>query len=79
MLPTRQLSLQVFQTFKEILAAIPTIKPQNEKQKQNKVKLKEVKLQMCIGGIPFEDDKRNYNVNGGTVIVGTMGRVMEFI
>ena len=43
------------------------------------MKLKEVKLQMCIGGIPFEDDKRNYNVNGGTVIVGTMGRVMEFI
>lgn len=31
---------------------------------------------MCIGGIPFEDDKRNYFSNGGTVIVGTVGRIL---
>ncbi len=31
---------------------------------------------ICIGGIPFEDDKRNYLMNGGTVIIGTIGRVL---
>ena len=34
---------------------------------------------MCIGGIPFEDDKRNYLKNGGTVIIGTMGRILQFL
>lgn len=34
---------------------------------------------MCIGGIPFEDDKKNYNNNGGTVLVGTIGRLLEFV
>lgn len=34
---------------------------------------------MCIGGIPFEDDKKNYNLNGGNIIVGTIGRVLELI
>jgi superfamily II DNA/RNA helicase len=38
-----------------------------------------IKLMMCIGGIPFEDDKKNYNLNGGNVIVGTIGRVLELI
>ena len=33
---------------------------------------------MCIGGIPFEDDRRNYNMNGGTVVVGTIGRIIQF-
>ena len=34
---------------------------------------------MSIGGIPFEDDQRNYQVNGGNVIIGTIGRVMQLI
>ena len=34
---------------------------------------------MCIGGIPFEDDRRNYQVNGGNVIIGTIGRVVQLI
>lgn len=34
---------------------------------------------MCIGGIPFEDDRRSYLSNGGNVLVGTMGRMLEFI
>jgi superfamily II DNA/RNA helicase len=31
---------------------------------------------MCIGGIPFEDDRRNYANNGGTVLIGTVGRIL---
>ena len=34
---------------------------------------------MSIGGIPFEDDRRNYQLNGGNVIIGTIGRVMQLI
>ena len=35
-----------------------------------------MRIMMCIGGIPFEDDRRNYNTNGGTVLVGTIGRII---
>jgi len=34
---------------------------------------------MCIGGIPFEDDRKNYQLNGGNIIVGTIGRVTEMV
>jgi len=34
---------------------------------------------LCIGGIPFEDDRRSYLNNGGNILVGTMGRLLEFI
>lgn len=39
----------------------------------------EMRTMMCIGGIPFEDDKRNYCTNGGTVLIGTVGRLLEFV
>jgi hypothetical protein len=35
-----------------------------------------MRIMMCIGGIPFEDDRRSYNTNGGTVLVGTIGRII---
>jgi superfamily II DNA/RNA helicase len=39
----------------------------------------QIRTLMCIGGIPFEDDKRNYCTNGGTVLIGTIGRLLEFV
>jgi hypothetical protein len=34
---------------------------------------------LAIGGIPFEDDKRNFLQYGGNLIIGTIGRVMELM
>jgi ATP-dependent RNA helicase DeaD len=33
---------------------------------------------MSIGGIPFEDDRKKYLQSGGNVVVGTIGRILEF-
>lgn len=34
---------------------------------------------LSIGGIPFEDDKKNFIVNGGHIVVGTIGRIIEIV
>jgi superfamily II DNA/RNA helicase len=43
------------------------------------MKLKQMRVLMTIGGLPFEDDKKSYLTNGGTVVIGTIGRVLEFV
>lgn len=42
-------------------------------------KVKQVRLLMSIGGIPFEDDRKKYVQAGGNVVIGTIGRVLEFL
>lgn len=34
---------------------------------------------LAIGGIPFEDDKKNFLFNGGHVVIGTVGRISELV
>ena len=55
------------------------VKASNEIDIQVRNHLRKMKATICMGGIPFEDDRKNFTMNGGTVVVGTIGRVLEFI
>ena len=77
--PTRELAIQVYQNLRQILEAREGIKVEDDKEKTTKMRLKETKVMMCIGGIPFEDDKKKYIEHGAHIIVGTVGRVYEML
>jgi superfamily II DNA/RNA helicase len=78
-LPTRELSLQVYQNFKEIMSSFTHVKAENEQERGVRHRLKQIRLLMSIGGIPFEDDRKKYLQEGGNVVVGTIGRVLEML
>ncbi|KRX02173.1 P-loop containing nucleoside triphosphate hydrolase [Pseudocohnilembus persalinus] len=69
-LPTRELSLQIFEVLNKILV---------ELQKQ-KIKLN-IKLRagVFIGGLPIEDDRKNLKANTFTIAIGTLGRIQALI
>jgi superfamily II DNA/RNA helicase len=77
-LPTRELALQVYQNFKEIVGTFTHVKPEEEEGTVRQ-RLKQIRLLMSIGGIPFEDDRKKYLTEGGNVVVGTIGRVLEMV
>ena len=52
-LPTRELALQVYQNFKEIVSSFALVKPEDEAERVTRQRLKQVRLLMSIGGIPF--------------------------
>jgi superfamily II DNA/RNA helicase len=79
LLPTRELTLQVYQNFKEIFNAFSSVKALSEEEVAVRQKIKKIRLLMTIGGIPFEDDRKKYLQEGGNIIIGTIGRVLEFI
>lgn len=54
------------------------IKAEDEEERGVRQRLKQVKLLMSIGGIPFEDDRKKYLQEGANVLIGTIGRVLEF-
>lgn len=78
-LPTRELALQVYQNFREIAASFALVKHEDEAERASRQRLRQVRLLMTIGGIPFEDDRKKYQQSGGNVVVGTIGRVLEFV
>lgn len=79
LLPTRELTLQVYQNFKEIFNAFSSVKALSEEEVAVRQKIKKIRLLMTIGGIPFEDDRKKYLQEGGNIIIGTIGRVLEFV
>lgn len=78
-LPTRELALQVYQNFKEIVGSFGRVKGENEEERVVRQRLRDVRVLMSIGGIPFEDDRKKYLQEGGNVVVGTIGRVLELV
>ena len=79
LLPTRELTLQVYQNFKEIFNVFSSVKALSEEEGAVRQRIKRIRLLMTIGGIPFEDDRKKYLQEGGNIIVGTIGRVLEFV
>lgn len=79
LLPTRELTLQVYQNFKEIFNAFSSVKALSEEEVAVRQRIKRIRLLMTIGGIPFEDDRKKYLQEGGNIIIGTIGRVLEFV
>jgi superfamily II DNA/RNA helicase len=76
LLPTRELTLQVYQNFKEIFNSFSNVKALSEEELVVRQKIKKIRLLMTIGGIPFEDDRKKYLQEGGNIIIGTIGRVL---
>lgn len=61
------------------MASFTHVKPEDENERIVRQKLKQIRLLMSIGGIPFEDDRKKYLQEGGNVVVGTIGRVLEML
>lgn len=55
------------------------MKALSEEEVAVRQKIKKIRLLMTIGGIPFEDDRKKYLQEGGNIIIGTIGRVLEFV
>ena len=55
------------------------MKALSEEEVAVRQRIKRIRLLMTIGGIPFEDDRKKYLQEGGNIIVGTIGRVLEFV
>ena len=55
------------------------MKALSEEEVAVRQRIKRIRLLMTIGGIPFEDDRKKYLQEGGNIIIGTIGRVLEFV
>jgi superfamily II DNA/RNA helicase len=65
-LPTREIAIQVFDVIFQVTEKI---------LKKHK---KEIKVGLCIGGLPIEDD-RNFLRQKGHIVVGTLGRLQALL
>lgn len=73
------MAVQVYQFIRKVLAAFKNVKPHNEETKIIKQIVNGVTVGLNIGGLPIDDDKKNYHESGFTIAVGTVGRIYELV
>jgi superfamily II DNA/RNA helicase len=59
--PTRELAVQVYQFVRKVMAAFKNIKPVDDLHKQIKSIINNLTAGLNIGGLPIDDDKKNYH------------------
>lgn len=77
--PTRELAVQVYQFVRKILAAFKNVKSTDGDSRMAKQIVNSITVGLNIGGLPMEDDKKNYHESGFHIVVGTVGRVYELV
>lgn len=75
--PTRELAVQVYQFIRKVMAAFRNVKGLDEEGKAIKAIVTRLGVGLNIGGLPIDDDKKNYHEAGFDIAVGTVGRVFE--
>jgi superfamily II DNA/RNA helicase len=69
----------VYQFTRKVLASFKSVKPVTEDLKALRQTISSITVGLNIGGLPLDDDKKNYHERGFIITIGTVGRVYELV